>query len=313
MKEPAYNLFVYVEMPTIKELGVAVHHLDGTDQEKLLELQNLVDTDYKTAARYRPRNLITWEYYEGLVSLGLELSVFEAIFQDLNAPKQPLVVITPVVNGKPHFMAVTKLGPLRRDDLKGTPLEEPGTMVDYLDAYVTDNGFDIPRLLNDDYFLAIKLLFNSKYFVSCAKLLMSFIDTIAFIDAGDIKDSFILWLDTYADLTPLGVTSKELWEFRNGLLHMTNLRSRAVASGKISPLVLSAGNPARPLPSYRNGAKRVNLKALIGAIADAISQWVETYNHNREKLAYFVSRYDLTVSDMRVAYFSLEGPPEDSV
>ncbi len=43
--------------------------------------------------------------------------------------------------------------------------------------------------------------------------------------------NFSKWLAAYADLTPLGVTAKELWEFRNGLLHMINLSSRAVTAG----------------------------------------------------------------------------------
>lgn len=58
------------------------------------------------------------------------------------------------------------------------------------------------------------------------------LDTVAFIDKGDVKDNFCLWLDAYADLKPPGITAKELWEFRNGLLHMTNLHSRSVATGK---------------------------------------------------------------------------------
>ena len=142
---------------------------------------------------------------------------------------------------------------------------------------------------------------------------MSFIDTIAFIDAGDIKDSFILWLDTYADLASLGITSKELWEFRNGLVHMTNLHSRAVASGKTAPLILSVGNSTEPLPAYRNGAKRFNLKGLIDTTANAVSRWIETYNHSPEKLADFVNRYDQTVSDTRVAYIRLGDAPEAAV
>jgi hypothetical protein len=313
MKEPAYNLFVYLDMPTIRELGVAVHDLDGTEQEKLSALQKLVATDCITATRYKTKHPVTWQHYEGLVRLGLELGVFEGIFKALHAPKHPLVVITPVMDEKPHIKAIARIGPLRRDDLKGTQLEEPGTMIDYLDVYVTKEGFDIPRLLNDDYFLAIKLLFNNRHFVSCAKLLMSFIDTIAFIDAGDIKDSFILWLDTYADLASLGITSKELWEFRNGLVHMTNLHSRAVASGKTAPLILSVGNSTEPLPAYRNGAKRFNLKGLIDTTANAVSRWIETYNHSPEKLADFVNRYDQTVSDTRVAYIRLGDAPEAAV
>jgi hypothetical protein len=104
--------------------------------------------------------------------------------------------------------------------------------------------FDVPQLINDDYFLAIKQLFNARHFVSAAKLLMSFIDTVGFIDAGDVRDGFSQWLDKYADLTSLGISPKELWEFRNGLLHMTNLRSRAVASGNTAPLIFYVGSCA---------------------------------------------------------------------
>jgi hypothetical protein len=313
LKELGYNLFLYGDMSTIKGLGVAVHDLDGTDHEKLSALKNLVDSDYRTAARYTMKHLITWEYYRGLSRLGRELEVFEEIFQDINAPKEPLVVITPILNEKPHFEISMKIGPILPDDLKGTPFEKPGKMVDYLDAYVTDEGFDIPRLLNDDYFRAIKLLFNERYFVSCAKLLMSFIDTLAFIDTGNDKGNFIPWLDTYADLASLGITSKELWEFRNGLLHMSNLRSRAVASGKTAPLILSVGRPTKPLPAYRNGEKRFNLKDLIDTITYAVSRWIDMYNHAPERLPDFVTRYDLTVSDTRVAYISLGDSPEAAV
>jgi len=175
-------------------------------------------------------------------------------------------------------------------------------MLDYLNEYVTDGQFDLPRLINGDYFVAIKLLYNARTFVSCAKLLMSFIDTVAFIDAGDVPDAFILWLKTYADLAPLGISPKELWEFRNGLVHMTNLRSRAVASGRTVPLIFYVGSPSQPLPPNPGGAKYFNLKALLDAIALAVSRWIETYNNNHEKFLDFVSRYDLIVSDSRMSY-----------
>lgn len=306
MREPTFNLFLYVKMPSVTELGAVVHDLDGSDHEKISALQLLVDSDYQIARRYKPSRPLSWQDYESLMRLGRELEVFEEIFRDNNAPSQPLVAITPIVDGKPQFHAVMPLGPLRRDDLRGTPLEEPGMMVDYLERYISDGQFDIPRLINDDYFLAIKELFNAGHFVSCAKLLMSFIDTIAFIDAGDIRDGFITWLGNYADLIPLGITAKELWEFRNGLLHMTNLNSRAVASGKTAPLILYVGNPTRPLPASPSGAKYISLMGLIEATALALSKWIETYSHSSEKRVEFVTRYDLTISDSRLAYISME-------
>lgn len=142
---------------------------------------------------------------------------------------------------------------------------------------------------------------------------MSFIDTIAFVDAGDVRDNFTLWLNTFADLAPVGITSKELWEFRNGLLHMTNLRSRAVAAGKTAPLILYVGTPTKPLPPNPSGAKYFNLKTLIDAIAAAVSRWVETYNQSAEKRMTFISRYDLIVSDSRLAYISMSDSDDATV
>ncbi len=305
MKEHAYNLFLYVDKSLITALGVAVHELDGTDSEKISALQQRVSHDYKAAKRYKLARRFEWGEYESLMRLGRELEAFEEIFRDCNAPLNPIVAITPIVDGAPKILAITALGPMNLEDFRGTPLEEPGAMVDYLKAYVKDGYFDVPQLINDDYFLAIKQLYNARHFVSAAKLLMSFIDTVAFIDAGDVRDGFSQWLHRYADLSSLDISPKELWEFRNGLLHMTNLRSRAVASGNTAPLIFYVGNPSRPKTSNPSGAKYFSLKGLLDIIAAAVSKWIETYNHNPEKLAAFVERYDLTLSDTRVAYFTL--------
>lgn len=306
MKETVYNLFLYVEQSLINELGVAIHELDGTQEEKLSTLQMRTGQDYKIAKRYKVKSKFKWSEYEGRMRLGRHLEVFEDIFRDCNAPINPLVVITPIVDGVPRILAITGLEPLNLEEFQDTPLAEPGVMVDYLKAYVENGHFDIPRLINDDYFIAIKLLFNARHYVSAAKLLMSFLDTVAFINVGDVKDSFCLWLDSYAELKPLGITARELWEFRNGLLHMTNLRSRSVASGTIAPLTFYVGSISQPIPASPSGVKYFNLKGLIDAIVAAVSRWVESYNSKPDKLIDFVYRYDLTISDARVAYLNKE-------
>ena len=132
---------------------------------------------------------------------------------------------------------------------------------------------------------------------------MSFLDTVAFVDLGDTPGNFSKWLAAYADLTSLAVTAKELWEFRNGLLHMTNLSSRAVTTGTTAPLILYWGTE-RPTVAPRNpeNAKYLDLKGLLDVILAAVIKWVETYNGNPEKLLEFVERYDLTISDARLAY-----------
>lgn len=299
-EEPIFNLFVYVERDTISELGVAVHEAGGTDREKLDLLLSLVDADYKVARRFQLTTPLDWDRYEGMMRLGRQLHPFENAFIECGAPTQPLVVVTPIVDGEPRILAQIGIGPLYLDDLRDTPLAGPGAMVDYLKKYRTENGFDGPQLLHDDHFTAIRLLFNSGHYVSAGKLLMSFIDTVSFIESGDRPGSFTLWLQSYADLTSLGVTAHELWEFRNGLLHMTNLHSRAVRKGNIARLSMYVGNV--PESSRQNTAdeKYFNLKNLIEAVAAALSRWFNTYNADPDKFVDFVRRYDLTVSDARL-------------
>ena len=142
--------------------------------------------------------------------------------------------------------------------------------------------------------------------MSAAKLLMSFIDTIAFIDMGDIPQNFVEWLNQYAVLAPLGITAKEIWEFRIGLLHMTNLSSRSVAKGTTAALIMYVGNMPERCHETPQSAKLFSLKQLLDIISEAVQRWAETYNSNPDKFASFVARYDLTVSDSRLAIIPME-------
>ncbi len=105
-------------------------------------------------------------------------------------------------------------------------------------------------------------------------------------------------MDAYADLKPLGITSEELWELRNGLLHMTNLDSRAVNKNKVRRISFHVG--ANPLLRARWNSL-LWFYELLMEVARAHVRWLETYNSNPEKRVEFVSRYDQTISDSRVA------------
>ncbi len=304
--EDIYNLFVFMEGNEITGLGATVYELEGTDDQKIAFLQSRVDRDHASAKRYAPTTSLTIDEYEARLRLGRHLEIFEGIFKERIASRRPLCVVTAIQDGMPKISASLEHGPTTSSRLKGTPLEEQGAMIDYLEEYVKDGGFDIPRLINDDFFRAIKLLYNERLYVSAAKLLMSCIDSIAFIESGDIPGNFIKWLEKYACLDPLGITPDELWEFRNGILHMTNLNSRAVRNGKTMSLILSVGDLDRA-PALGNASwKRLDFKRLLAAIAEAISRWVGSYNKDRGRFLDFVARYDLIVSDSRQVVITLD-------
>ncbi len=175
-------------------------------------------------------------------------------------------------------------------------------MDDWLVKYTRDDAIDLPSLINDDYFLAIKLTFNAKLYVSAMKLLVSCIDSVAYIEYGDEAGSnvFTKWLNSYADLAPLGITAAELWELRNGLLHMTNLNSKKVLTNKERRISFRVGGDAG-FSSNEVGVYYFDFSQLILAFSKALGKWIETYNFDREKFPKFVERYDQTISDSRLA------------
>ncbi|HDS1725613.1 hypothetical protein NPS53_11825 [Pseudomonas putida] len=175
--------------------------------------------------------------------------------------------------------------------------------VDYFGKYFNENGFDFTRLLNDDFFQPVRILFNAKHYVSASKLLVVAIDSISYIEYGDIKENtFIKWLKEYSQIDSLGITAEELWEHRNSLLHMSNLTSRKVADGKVRALVAYVGeiHPSVKLDETDTGY--YNLYSLIQVIGQACGKWCLTYDVQREKIDEFVERYDLIASDARMQW-----------
>ncbi len=232
---------------------------------------------------------------------GNYLELFEEIFQMFDMPDNPLLVITPVVNEKVVIDVITGLEPLRMSEFQNSEISGTGIMPDYLEAYTTNAGFDIPRLINDDYFLSIKLLYSNKHYTSSAKLLVSCLDTIAYLEFGDIPGNFQKWLDNYADLFSIGISSEELWEMRNSLLHMTSPDSRKVLSGKVRRLVFYIGDLPEGFPTEDDQAKYFSLTRLIQVVIDALQKWFTDFDQDRRKIEDFISRYDRILSDTRYA------------
>ena len=173
--------------------------------------------------------------------------------------------------------------------------------VDYFGKYFNDKGFYSSKLLNDDFFQPVRILFNAKHYVSSTKLLVIAIDSVSFIEYGEIKENtFIKWLNTYSEIDELGITAEELWEHRNSLLHMSNLRSRKVAQEKVRALVSYVGELPPDVELNEEKTGYYTLYALIQCFVQACGKWLETYGAQREKIHLFIERYDLIVSDARM-------------
>lgn len=312
MLEKIFNLFVFVTDGVIHELGATVHERNGTDAEKVSFLQTQVSTDFKKAARFPVPDryvledevsnervaALKYENLRVLMRMNLHTRIFEEIFASFNATAEPLCCMTPIANNQPQIEQVEEF-----KIIKASGQEEVESIefrfTDYLVHYHSEEGFDLSQLLNDDYLLAIKLLYNNDHYVSALKLLFSFVDTVAYIEFGDTHGNFQQWLDLYTNLYEIDVLSDELWEMRNALLHMTNHDSRKVLKGKVRRLMFYIGTLRKGLPSETDEGKYFNLKHLIDIVLSGVEKWTESYNSNPSKFKNFIERYDRIVSDSR--------------
>ncbi len=174
-------------------------------------------------------------------------------------------------------------------------------MEDYLIKYMTSEGLDSARLLNDDFIEAIRVLFQAGLYVSATKLLMSFIDSLGYLedDSGSGGEAFKGWLDRNVELAVLGISAEELWEHRNSILHMTNLNSRKVSAGKTRRLVAYIGILPPNSPTEDAEAKWFDLSGLIKAVILGCDKMLARLNANPDSFASFFKRYDEIVSDVR--------------
>lgn len=297
MSEVIYNLFVYTDGKIVTDLGFVQYKIveDSSDEKKIEFLRARALLDHGSAYKAKVVSPeINLESYYSKHRLGTAIAMFEEFFQLVNAPPDPLFAMTVVENGE------IKVG----DSYTGSKLDlsdKTAGFVDYLVHYTSDKGIDFEQMFEDDYFKAIKLLFNNGFLVSSAKLLMVFVDTVAFVEFGDEQGSFVNWLDTYTSLSSIDLEASELWEFRNGVLHMSNLHSRRVLSGKVQRIVPCVNLRETFFDEVRK-EKQFDLLSLIEIIVAGVAKWIETYNVDRTKLEKFVERYDTVISDARNAY-----------
>lgn len=288
-ERPCFNIFAFAnaEERVINSVGLIEYLMWGTDKDLVGFLQSKVEEDHWKSTRTELERPVSIEEFKLLRRLDRLYEVMPRVCEIVG---ESVYCITYITDSAPKIEEVDN--PFSQD---GIP--------DYLSIYMTEDGLDIPSLINDDFFEATKTLWRSKKYISALKLILSMVDTLAFIEYGDADGCFTNWLQEFCDLKELGVTSKELWELRNSLLHMTNLESRKVQRGIVQSLVPVIADPSIEFPKEVDGFKCLDLFQLITVtLPNGISNWIRTYNEHREKFVYFVERYDRVTSDSRLRY-----------
>jgi len=308
MVERIYNIFLVFENDNCSSIRYLVHDHSGSDEEGINFLKARVSVDLPESIELELKNPFTRSEYNAKCRLGCGHHLYDELFVKVCAGENPLFVTTPVKNGEVFFNYSAENGHLDVNEV-AEKLGDAGKMDDWLVKYTDESGIKLSELIHDDYFLAIKLTFNARLYVSAMKLLVSCIDSLAYIEYGNSRNiepvPFVKWLDSYAELTPLGITADELWELRNGLLHMTNLQSTKVQKNKVRRISFRVGGRPNDVHSTSGEIYYFDFYGLIQAFAKAQGRWVASYNSDRDKFAKFVERYDETISDSRIAIIKL--------
>ena len=292
MNERIVNIFVYVDREVIRSIGYTEYEMEGTYEDLTSYLQSRVEIDYAAATR---------------IDLGEEYppAVFRYALR-LDALQYLIPVMGEIVGDSVY--CITQI----LDDALGPnePMHdhEHNPVPDYLRIYWTSKGFDFGQLLDDDFMDAIKLLWNHQKYISALKLLFIMIDTLGFVVLGPLRDAFTMWLDDYCELNSLGVSSAELWELRNSLLHMSNLASNKVERGAVTRLLPVFTSIQNDIPVEIGGFKNLHSSRLIGdVVPKGVLRWVQSMSGDSEKFMTFVERYDTVVSESRT---TVAHPPD---
>lgn len=165
-----------------------------------------------------------------------------------------------------------------------------------MSKYIKDGFFDLTALINDDFVIAMKTLWNAKQYNSNLKLLLCFIDTMSFVSTGSSSpNTFKGWLKKYVELDKLGISEDELWEHRNSILHLSTYESTKVRDGKIRKLVPYAGQTK---PPHSSEHAYYSLYDLQMEVFQGVGRYLNVMAENERMRKIFCDNYEKTVSDM---------------
>ena len=155
------------------------------------------------------------------------------------------------------------------------------------------------------------VLFQQGYPVSGLKLLLSAVDTMAFLETGkgNSGKEFKAWLEKYVDLQSVGVNSDELWEHRSALLHMTRFHSKAVDKGAVMFLIPSFGSPPQEYKElvkskmearYGTNFKVYSLQNLLRAVFEGFDKFLAKVDSNPDLKSVVISNLGEVVPDIPI-------------
>jgi len=105
MSETILNIYLIIENDRVVSFKAKAYESDEGDNEKIAFLKSRVRPDYKAAYVFdAPQNekgeFMAYKSFAKLEKRGMQFQLFEEIFSKFNVPENPLICVTPVVDGE---------------------------------------------------------------------------------------------------------------------------------------------------------------------------------------------------------------------
>ena len=105
MNEIILNIYLIINDGHVIEFRAVAYEREGGDDNKIEFLKSKAAEDFEKAYHFnapsdRDGNFMPYRKFSKLESRGKQFELFEEIFQNFNVPENPLICVTPVVDGK---------------------------------------------------------------------------------------------------------------------------------------------------------------------------------------------------------------------
>jgi len=105
MNEIILNIYLVVNNGIVEEFKVVTYLHDGSDDKKIGFLKSHARSDFSKSAKFDAPSdengrFMSYTKFHKLEKCGMHIQLFEEIFQRTGAPENPLICVTPVVDGE---------------------------------------------------------------------------------------------------------------------------------------------------------------------------------------------------------------------
>jgi len=104
MNEIILNIYLIINNGLVEEFRAVAYEKEGGDDNKIKYLKSRAKEDFNKAYKFdAPQDkeeFMSYKRFHKLEKRGMHFQLFEEIFSKFNVPQNPLICVTPVVDGE---------------------------------------------------------------------------------------------------------------------------------------------------------------------------------------------------------------------